>query len=124
MALSMFAGDHSGVSDNNITARSNGKEANSKFKVEVKIPTGLNSMISNQNMMVFPNPTTGKIKVVFEEIPQNGTILTVTDETGKTILKQNIQNKEEWIDLNGNPPGLYLINSNLNNMKVQKVILK
>lgn len=118
----IFSTENTGLAEIEITATSNGKEAKSKFKVEVKIPTGINSMISNQKMLVYPNPTSGKIKIVFEGIPQNGNTLTVTDETGKTILKKNIQYKEEWIDLKGNPPGLYLIKSSLNKTTAQKVI--
>lgn len=119
-----FSTENTGLSEIEITASSNGKEAKSKFMVQVKIPTGINPIISEQKFIVYPNPTSGKIKVTFERIPQNGTYLTVNDVTGKTILKQFIHNKEEWIDLKGNPPGIYLIKANLNNMKVQKVILK
>lgn len=119
-----FSTENTGLSEIEITASSNGKEAKSKFMVQVKIPTGINPIISEQKFIVYPNPTSGKIKVTFERIPQNGTYLTVNDVTGKTILKQFIHNKEEWIDLKGNPTGLYLIKPNLNNMKVQKVILK
>ncbi|MBW8333933.1 MAG: T9SS type A sorting domain-containing protein, partial [Prolixibacteraceae bacterium] len=117
-----FSAENTGSAEVVITASSNGKEANSTFMVEVKIPTGINSMISSQKMLVYPNPTSGEIKIVFEGIPQNGNTLTVTDETGKTILKKNIQYKEEWINLKGNPPGLYLIKSSLNKTTTQKVI--
>ena len=119
-----FSTENSGLSEIEITANSNGKEAKSKFKVQVNIPTGTDPIISEQKFIVSPNPTSGKIKVTFERIPENGTYLTVNDVTGKTILKQLIQDKEEWIDLKGNPPGIYLIKANLNNLKVQKVILK
>lgn len=114
-----------GFSEIEITVSSNGKEATSKFEVEVKIPTGieLNPTI-NQELIVFPNPTTGKIKLVLDQLPQNGTYLTVSDVTGRMILKQFIQSKEQWIDLKGNTPGVYLINTNLKGLKVQKVILK
>ncbi len=119
-----FSIENTGLSEIEITASSNGKEAKSKFQVQVNIPTGTDPMISDQKFIVFPNPTSEKIKVTFELIPENGTYLTVNDVTGKTILKQLIQDKEEWIDLKGNPPGIYLIKANLNNLKVQKVILK
>jgi hypothetical protein len=119
-----FSTENIGLSEILITASSNGKEAKSKFKVEVKIPTETDPMINDQKLMVYPNPTSGKIKIVFDRIPQNGTFLTVNNVDGKAVLKQYIQNKEEWIDLNGNPPGLYLIQTNLNKIKVQKVILK
>ena len=86
--------------------------------------TGIAPIIGNQQLIVYPNPTSGKVKLVFDQIPQGGTTLTVNDFTGKTILTQFIQNKEEWINLGGNTPGVYLIRTNMKDFKVQKVILK
>jgi len=86
--------------------------------------TGIDPIISDRELIVYPNPTSGNVKVVFDQIPQGGTILTVNDLTGKTILTQFIQNKEESINLGGNTPGVYLIRTNMKGFKVQKVILK
>lgn len=86
--------------------------------------TGIAPIISDQKLIIYPNPTSGKVKLVFDQIPPDGTYLAVTDLTGKTIVKQFIQNKEEWIDLGGNMPGIYFIKTNLRNVKVQKVLLR
>lgn len=86
--------------------------------------TGITSIKKNQDLTIYPNPTSGKIKLVLDQIPQNGTYLTVTDVTGRIILKQFIQNKEQWIDLSGNKPGVYLVKTNLKDVKVQKILLK
>ncbi|HLN71848.1 MAG TPA: leucine-rich repeat protein [Prolixibacteraceae bacterium] len=86
--------------------------------------TGIDPIISDQPLNVYPNPTTGKVKLVFKQIPQMGSTLTVNDFTGKTILTQFIQNKEEEVDLGGNSPGVYLIRTNMKDFKIQKVILK
>ena len=86
--------------------------------------TGIDPIISDQQLTVYPNPTSGKVKLVFDQVPKGRTMLTVNDFTGKTILTQFIQNKEEWIDLKGNSPGVYLVRTNMKNFKVQKVILK
>ena len=91
---------------------------------EAKINTGIDQIIRNLQMTIYPNPTSGKIKVSFDQVPQKGIHLIVTDLAGKTILKQYIQNKEEWIDLKGNTTGVYLIKTNLKNSKVQKLILQ
>lgn len=120
----IFSAENIGFAEIEITASSNGKVAKSKFQVEVKIPTGVEQLPDHRNMKVYPNPTSGKIKVVFEEMSQNTTTLTVRDETGKTILKKKIQNKEELVDLTGKTPGVYLIQTNKNNFNFQKVILK
>lgn len=86
--------------------------------------TGIAPISSDQQLTVFPNPTKGRVKLVFNQIPPRGAILTVNDFTGKIILTQFIQHKEEEIDLGGNSPGSYLIRTNMNNFNVQKVILK
>jgi hypothetical protein len=64
------------------------------------------------------------VKIVFGSIPVRGSKIFVTDVSGKVILKRAIQEKEGWIDLTGNPPGIYLVKSNLKDSKIQKVILK
>ncbi len=86
--------------------------------------TGTDPIIDNQKMMAYPNPTTGKVKLVFDHLPDDGTLLYINDLNGKTILKQFIRNKEEYIDLKGNTPGIYIIKTNMKDFKVQKVILK
>jgi hypothetical protein len=86
--------------------------------------TGITNRKDNQDLTIYPNPSSGKLKLVFNQVPQNGTYLTVTDVNGKTILKQLIQNKEEWIDLEGQSPGVYFIKANVKGSKNQKVILR
>jgi hypothetical protein len=85
---------------------------------------GISPVAIFENMLVYPNPTSGKCKLVFDQLPQSGTFFTVTDFAGRIILKQSIQNTEEWIDLEGKAPGMYFIRTNLPNSKTQKVILK
>jgi len=86
--------------------------------------TGVNHLSQEEQMTIYPNPTSGKVKLVFGQVPPNGTYLTVADVTGKIILKQIIQNKEESIDLKGNPPGVYFIRTSLKDTKVQRILLK
>ncbi|HET6555774.1 MAG TPA: PKD domain-containing protein, partial [Prolixibacteraceae bacterium] len=119
-----FSSQHNGLSEMVITANSNGKEVSSKFNVEVKIPTGIGSFKSDQKLRISPNPTNGKIKVKVDQHSQSGVELIVTDINGNTILKQVIYEKEEWVDLTGNTPGMYLLKTNSDKTNVQKVILK
>jgi hypothetical protein len=119
-----FSGVNIGSTEIVITASSNGKEVNSKFEVEVKIPTGINPNISEQEMIVYPNPSSGKIKVVFEQIPKSSTELSISNVNGIIVYKKTVQNKEEPIDLTGNPVGIYLIKTNSDNLKVHKIIIQ
>ena len=119
-----FSGVNIGSSKIMITASSNEKEVNSKFEVEVKIPTGTNPIIIEQKLIVYPNPSSGKIKVVFEQIPKSNTDLTISNVNGIIVYKKTVQNKEESIDLTINPPGIYLIKTNSDNLKVHKIIIQ
>ena len=86
--------------------------------------TGIDPISNEKQLTAYPNPTLGRVKLILDQIPQNGTYLTITDVTGRMILKQLMLNKEELIDLQGNSPGVYFIKTSLKNSKVQKVILK
>jgi len=88
------------------------------------LTTGIEPIINYKQLIAYPNPTLGRVKLILDQIPQSGTYLTVTDVTGRMILKTIMLNKEEIIDLQGNSPGGYFIKTDLPNSKVQKIILK
>jgi len=119
-----FSSINIGSSEIVITASSNGKEVNSKFEVEVKIPTGTDPSLSEQTMIIYPNPSSGKIKVVFTRIPKSNSELTISNVSGITVYKKQIQNQEESVDLTGYPPGVYLIKTSSDNIKVHKLVLQ
>lgn len=91
---------------------------------EAKNTTGIDQVSITPEFRVYPNPTTGKIKLVFDQIPTGGISITVNDINGKSCLKQLIREKESWIDLSGNVQGIYFIKPDQENFKAQKVILK
>lgn len=86
--------------------------------------TEVNQLSDDQQLTIYPNPTIGKVKLEFGMMPAKGTFITVMDMAGKAILKKAIVNKEEWIDLKGDPKGIYLISTNQKNSKVQRIVLK
>jgi uncharacterized repeat protein (TIGR03803 family) len=63
----------------------------------------------NTSIKVFPNPTSGNLKISFNTVPESETWITVYDISGQAILKTQVFNKEQIINLKGNQPGLYLI---------------
>jgi len=107
-----------------INASSNGKQIQSRFKVILSFPTGNDQINVTENMVIYPNPTSGKFYVRFNYIPKDAIVLIVTDLTGKQIRNKVINKQEEWIDLKGQSPGVYLIKTNADSFNVQKVILK
>lgn len=119
-----FSSNSIGTSDMVITASANGKQADTKFKVDLLSPLGLDPVAHNDQCSIYPNPTTGRINFRMNQTAPKGTFLTVYDMSGKLILCQPISGKEQWIDLGGNPAGVYIIQTNLKDNKAQKVVLK
>ena len=91
---------------------------------EAKNTTGIDQLSINQEFKVYPNPTTGKVLLAFDKVPLNGITVTINDIAGKNCFKQLMHEKESWIDLSGNVPGIYIIKTDQENFKAQKVILK
>ena len=119
-----FSKEKDGKAEVIITASSNGKTAESKFKVEVKIPTGIELPKNDANILVYPNPTDG---VVYIKLPQpvyGGTVISVYNETGRLIVNKMANSNEEQVDLGNLVPGIYFIKIGAENAKTVKIILK
>lgn len=86
--------------------------------------TGITPVNNEAKLVIYPNPTSGKIKLKLAQLPKRGVQLTIFDLKGKTILHQYIQEQEQWIDLKGNSPGVYFIKTDQGNQTTQKLILK
>ncbi len=119
-----FSAQYTGLSQILITASSNGKEAQSKFNVEVKIPTGINLPEDNMQILIYPNPTKGDVFLKFDKIPETETWINVYSESGKLISKSLIKDNEENLNLSGNAPGIYIIQIAQKNAKSYKIILQ
>lgn len=104
-----FSSEYIGNTEILISALSNGKEVKSTFKVEVKLPTGIDSPEANPVLLGYPNPTRGEVHVKLNSLPAFGTKLSIYNASGKVIYTTLITKKEETIDLQGNPPGVYFI---------------
>ena len=119
-----FSTQYNGLSQITITASSNGKEAQSKFNVEVKISTGIGLPDEDNGLLVYPNPTEGEIHLKIDRISKDGIWINVYNESGKLISRSLIRNNEENLNLKGNVPGIYFIQIDQKNKKAYKVVLK
>jgi hypothetical protein len=120
-----FSGVNIGLSELVVTASSNGKEVNSKFTVEVNIPTLIDpTTMENPVVLIYPNPTKGIVKLTFSQLPKAGTWITVFDVTGKLIFQSTANNKEEYLNLKGNRKGLYFIKIDQKIPKAYKIVLE
>ena len=118
-----FSDQNIGSSEIVIAASSNGKEVNSKFTVEVDIPTVINSLSDDTEVQIYPNPTKGLVELRFNQMPEAGSRVTVYDLTGRIIYKSQAVNRTESLNLNGKPKGLYFIQIDQKIPKTYKLIL-
>jgi hypothetical protein len=119
-----FSAENNGSSEIVITASSNGKEVHSTFKVEVKIPTGIDQLQNIADIQFYPNPTKGMIQMKFNQTPETGTWVTIYSISGNIVYKSLVKDKIENINLNSNPVGLYIIKVDQKTSKTYKVILE
>ena len=112
-----------GLSEISVTATSNGKVATSKFEVDVKIPTGIDPVIENSDVRIYPNPAKEKVYVKFGQQPKTGTWITVYNYTGKMISRKLVDQQEETLNMKNLAPGLYLIKIDQTLSKTYKVVL-
>lgn len=69
---------------------------------------GLAENGSNE-LTIGPNPTTGPVQVQLPSMPEQGTILSVIDLTGRTVFRERMSSRSLSIDLSGSPAGLYFV---------------
>lgn len=91
---------------------------------EGRIVTGIDIQPNMTVFLVYPNPTSGNIKLVFDQVPPEGIWVTVDAMNGKSCLKRLIFEQEVWLDLYGNVPGIYFVKTNQKNSRAQKLILQ
>jgi uncharacterized protein YggL (DUF469 family) len=119
-----FSTDNTGFSEITVTASSNGKAANSTFQVEVKFPTGIDLENEINEVQLYPNPTKGNVLLKFSVLPENGTWISVFDSLGKMITRSPATSKEEFLNLTGHRPGLYLVRIGEKTIKTYKLVLE
>jgi hypothetical protein len=85
---------------------------------EITIPpviTGLEDIDLGKGIKIYPNPTTGKFTMEMDNDIYGDLGISVMNQAGKEVLKLRLKKTTEHfstqIDLNGQPKGLYLINT-------------
>lgn len=75
--------------------------------VVVGITTGITKNIADESFVVFPNPSTGKIKI--NTSYNDNFDMSVYNSAGKLVHSQNTLSNDKEVDLEGLSKGLYLI---------------
>jgi hypothetical protein len=100
------------------------KEIKSRYKVEVKISTGIYSLTDDADVQIYPNPSKGKFQIDFRNVPKHGTWIQIYNSEGKLIRKFMAKNNVEYLNLEWNPTGLYFVRINHETSKTYKLILE
>jgi hypothetical protein len=73
---------------------------------------------------MYPNPANEKVMVRFSQLPETETQIILTDITGKQLIIEQVQSKQEVLDVSSQLPGMYLVKIiSGDRFKVNKVII-
>ena len=83
--------------------------------------TGIKDFVENQNMAMYPNPTSGKIHIVVFE---SATHCQLIDLMGNVLQEKSLSSPDFELDLSGRPSGMYLVKVQFTNgrMAFRKVV--
>jgi len=83
---------------------------------------GINKLISNNSINIYPNPTSDKFTIQFNNLKEAYN-LEILNTTGQVVLNKKITNSVEQVDLSGQAAGVYFVKlQSVNNTVVRKVI--
>jgi hypothetical protein len=69
--------------------------------------TSIEKIANVESFRIFPNPTCGALTLQFEEVGTH--IITISDITGRTLLRKKTNNQIEHLDISNFPAQLYLL---------------
>lgn len=77
-----------------------------------------------QDLKIFPNPVTDLINIRFPIEPKDGTLLFLTDITGKLLLIREVQSTMEQLNIAPQPQGIYLLRIVSGGTSITKKVIK
>jgi hypothetical protein len=89
-----------------------------------KLPSDGIVISDDESVLIYPNPTHGKVTLKFNNIPAIGTKVLVYNALGKIIIQTVASGKEVNLDLTGKSPGFYFIRIGQTLPKTFKIILQ
>ncbi len=101
----------------------NGCAADALVTVTVNDCTGIKDL-ANSNISIYPNPTNGIVNIAISSELVEGTSIEVYDAIGKLVMKQNLTNDTNTINLSQVEDGMYMFKIMNNNraIKIGKVV--
>lgn len=93
----------------------------------ITVVNGITEGNGLQNVAIYPNPNNGMFNVAFELITEANVIITVSDLLGKTVYEESFGNYSgpynKQIDLTSLQKGIYLVNVQVGNDRINKRII-
>jgi hypothetical protein len=77
---------------------------------------------SKENMLVFPNPSSGNVNIKLNSLSGNTSVEIIT-LIGQAVFKENISDTNEILNLNGLAKGIYFIQLKENNKIIKSTQL-
>ncbi|MBS1646239.1 MAG: T9SS type A sorting domain-containing protein [Bacteroidetes bacterium] len=91
--------------------------------VTVSACTGIDQVVNNNKLAVYPNPSTGLVTVSIPNL-NGATTLIITDMIGKEIYRNALKDNDTNVDLSNLQRGMYLISvSDGKNIQTSKLII-
>ncbi|HNQ60867.1 MAG TPA: choice-of-anchor J domain-containing protein [Bacteroidia bacterium] len=92
--------------------------------ITVDFAVGVNNPVLNDAVMVYPNPSQGKIFVANKGISENSATINVMNTVGQVVATVNSNNfVKETIDLSTQPDGLYTVQIRTNAGVITKTVM-
>jgi PKD repeat protein len=99
---------------------SNGCHSDTVYKVVNMILTGISEVSLGNEIIVFPNPSNGKIKILLEDRNLSSFDVSIFDSEGRLVFNSKSLVKQTEIDLSHCSKGLYLIHVNTGHQRGTK----
>ena len=84
---------------------------------------GINKLISNNSINIYPNPTSDKFTIQFNNLKESYN-LEILNTTGQVVLNKKITNNVEQVDLSGQAAGVYFVKLQSRDKTIVKKVIK
>jgi len=89
------------------------------LKLVYETPTSVNKGLTESDVIVFPNPTSGLVNVKLGKFETNSSIQ-LFDVLGNALIEKSVTSNVEQVDLNNFSPGIYFLHIS-QNMREKKI---
>jgi hypothetical protein len=101
-----------------------GTISNGVWIVDLSLSTGTTEQIKDDGLQIFPNPTSGSVRVILPEMNNKTVNISLYSLDGREIIKKAVNENPFQMDLNNVPSGSYFMVIKSNNHIYRKGIIR